>query len=82
MMNELYEIAKIAGGGGVVVAVIFGLAKAGLLKLHIGKNGNGYQKQIDELHEHAKVANEEMSEIRKDIIEIKETLAFIKGKLS
>lgn len=48
--------------------------------LENGKN-NGYQKQIDELHEHAQVANREMGEIRKDIIDIKENIAFIKGKL-
>jgi len=79
-MDELYEIAKIAGGGGIVVATIFGLAKAGLLKLQIGKNGNNYQKQIDELHEHAKTSNEEVGKIREDISQIKEDLAFIKGK--
>ena len=27
-------------------------------------NGNGYQKQIDELHAHAEVANNEMGEIK------------------
>ena len=79
-MDELYEIAKIAGGGGIIIAVIFGLAKAGLLKLQLGKNGNNYQLQINELHEHARVANEEVGKIREDISQIKEDLAFIKGK--
>ena len=48
----------------------------------LGFNGNGKQPQIDELKEHARVANEEMGLIRADISTIKGDLEFIKGKLS
>lgn len=50
-------------------------------KMIFGNGNNGYQKQIDELHEHARVANEEMSEIKKDISDIKSDVSYIRGKL-
>ena len=62
-MNELLEIAKYAGGGGVVVATMFILAKSGLLKVHIGKNGN--DKEALENHEkRLDIANREMGEVK------------------
>ena len=48
-------------------------------------NGNGnshvHQAQINALNDHAKIANEEMGDIRRDISEIKQDISFIKGKL-
>lgn len=38
------------------------------LGVKMNGNGNGYQAQIDELKEHAKVANEEMGEIKEGIV--------------
>ena len=77
------ELLKIGGSAGVGAAVIFILAKSGILKVSIGKNGNnGYQLQIDELKEHSRIANNEMGEIRKDISDIKADVSFIKGLLS
>ena len=39
-MDSLTEILKIGGGMGVAIAVLVGLAKAGLLQVKIGRNGN------------------------------------------
>ncbi len=41
------------------------------------KNEENVQKQIEALQEHAKIANEEMGEIQKDIAVIKTQLKFI-----
>ena len=51
------------------------------LGVKVNGNGNGYQKQIDELHEHAKTANEEMGKIQEDIETIKIDVGIIKGLL-
>jgi len=65
------------------IVVFYFLWKSGAIKIGNGKkNGNGYQAQIDDLKDHARVANEEMGEIRKDISAIRSDIAFIKGKLS
>jgi len=62
-----------------------------MLEKIAGKNGNsnGYQKQIDELTKHARTSNCEVGKIQKDIVviktdlrEVREDLAFIKGKIS
>ena len=47
-----------------------------------GKNGNGYQPQIDELKEHAKVANEEMKEVAEKLTELEIGQARIEGKIN
>lgn len=47
----------------------------------LGFNGNNYQPQIDELKEHARVANEEMGVIKADISLIKSDVSYIRGKL-
>jgi len=54
-----------------------------LKKLGLGnmKNGNGYQKQINELHEHAKTSNDEVGKIKDDISEIKERLISLEVKI-
>ena len=83
-MEYLESLLKIFNGlsglGFLVVLLI--LYKSGLLGFLIKRNGNGQQKQIDELHEHARVANEEMSVVKRDIAEIKADISFIRGKLS
>ena len=52
-------------GGG-----LFTLIKLGLLKISIGKNGNGHQAQIEQLFNHAEIANGEMGAIKESIIKI------------
>ena len=47
------------------------------LGLGNGENKNGYQLQIDELREHAKIANEEMSEVKERLIGIETKLDII-----
>ena len=51
------------------------------LGIKMNGNGNGYQKQIDELHEHAKTSNEEVGKIQEDIETIKIDVGIIKGLL-
>ena|SRR3990167_6786070 len=52
-----------------------------LLKINGKENGNGYQKQIDELHEHARTSNEEVGKIQTDIAQIKSDLSYLRGRL-
>jgi len=70
----------------ILVGLLFGkdyILSPILAKWGIKVNGkeNGYQPQIDELKEHARIANQEMGEIRKDISDIKSDVAYIRGKL-
>lgn len=82
-MNELsiiIELAKVAP----TIFIIIVLWKVGIIKFGNGKNGNGgngYQAQIDILEDHARTANQEVGKIQKDIVSIKEDIAFIRGKL-
>ena len=84
-LSNIKDIVAGIGSAGFLIGIIIAW-KTGLLSyiLNLKKNGNGngYQKQIDELHDHAKIANEEMSDIKKDISAIREDIGFIKGKLS
>ena len=64
-----------------LIAVFYFLWKSGAINIGNGKK-NGIQAQIDELKEHAKTANEEMSTIKDHISDIKEDISFIRGKLS
>ena len=76
----LLDIVGTVGGVASPLITIFFLWKIGLIGNK--KNGNGIQRQIDELHEHAKSANEEMGSMNGHILEIKEDISYIKGKLS
>ena len=76
-MDSLTEILKIGGGMGVAVAVLVALAKAGLLQVKIGKNGNGQtphdenvtriernEKDIEKHEQRLEIANREMGEVK------------------
>ena len=82
IMDWLIEIGKYAGGAGVVAAVFFSLVKMGLLKVHIGKNGNGDKNEARfvDLEGHAKIANEEMAEVKEDISEMRTDIAVVKNQ--
>ena len=66
----------------ILIALLFAkdyLLPSILKKLGLnGKNEDGYQGQINELKNHAKVANKEMGEIREDIRVIKNDIDWIK----
>lgn len=96
-MPDLSSILQVPLLQAVGVVFLIGLAErigipiVSIIKslLKINGNGNGYQPQIDELRIHARVANEEMSDVKRDIGEIKadmsnlkENVAFIRGSLS
>ena len=77
--NTFVDIAQTAP----FIAVFYFLWKSGAIKIgNNKKNGNSYQCQIDSLSKHARIANDEVGKIQKDISEIKEDVAFIRGKLS
>ena len=65
------------GGGGAILALI----KGGLIKIQIGKvNGNGTKTELDELHQHAEIANTEMGEMNRKfdkLIEMTQEILFI-----
>ena len=61
-MSETITAIIAALGGGVA---FWGAVKAGLIKIQIGKNGNGAKVELEELHRHAEIANTEMGEINK-----------------
>ena len=62
MTTEIITVIISSLGGGVA---FWGAVKAGLIKIQIGKNGNGTKKEIEDLHKHAEIANTEMGEINK-----------------
>ena len=70
-MDSLTEILKIGGGMGVAIAVLVGLAKAGLLQVKIGRNG-----QINEKIE-IKTVLEKLPGLIKELPVIKEQLETI-----
>ena len=77
--NTFIDIAQTAP----FIAVFYFLWKSGAIKIGNGKkNGNSYQCQIDELQNHAKVANSEMKIIKEDISEIKSDVSFIRWVIS
>src|SRR3990167_10554338 len=66
------ELLKIGGGIGVGAAVIYALAKSGILKISIGKNGNGIESQLKALGEnhlaHIEEKLEKLVEQNKEIL--------------
>ena len=56
----------INNAGAVILIII--LYKSGVLNLLLNKNGNGKEKRVEELEEHAKVANAEMKEVKEQLI--------------
>ena len=54
----------INNAGAVILIII--LYKSGVLNLLLNKNGNG--KRVGELEEHAKIANEEMGEVKEQLV--------------
>ena len=90
---ELFNfIAQVPLAQALGVVLLIGIAErsgipvVSIIKKVLKLNGNGHQSglqpQIDELHEHARVANSEMGEIRKDISDIKADVAFIRGLIT
>lgn len=80
MLEQYLPIIDLIQSGGFIgLLILLAFPKT---RKWLGFNGNGSQAQIDELKEHARVANEEMALIRSDISDIKGDLEFIKGKLS
>ena len=85
-MEYIEQIATVfssIGGLGFLIGVIV-LWKVGLLEflLNIKKNGNGKQDEINrDLFEHAKVANEEMSEIKTALAVINQKLDSIEDDI-
>ena len=75
-MNEIItSIISIILGG----TAFWGAVKSGLIKIQIGKNGNGNQ-EIADLHKHAEVANTEMGEMNRKfdkLIEMTQEILFI-----
>ena len=51
------------------------------LKAKVFGNGNGYQGQINELHKHAEISNNEVGKIKEDIAIIRTDIGWIKEKL-
>ena len=78
-MNEITEIISFVQDIGFIgLLIVLAIPKT---RAWLGF-ANGYQPQIDILTDHARVANEEMGEIKKDVSTIKGDLEFIRGKLS
>ncbi len=76
--NTFVDIAQTAP----FIAVFYFLWKSGAIKIgNSKKNGNSYQCQIDALSDHARTSNEEVGKIQKDIVSIKEDVAYIRGKI-
>lgn len=73
-------IAFIQDIGFIGVLIILAVPK--LRRRVFGEDHDNHQEQIDQLKEHAKVANEEMGEIQESVSNIEKDVAFIKGKLN
>ena len=54
----------INNAGAVILIII--LYKSGVLSLLLNKNGNG--KRVEELEEHARIANKEMGEVKEQLV--------------
>lgn len=66
-------------GLGFLVGVIV-LWKVGLLEFLLNfkkKNGNGTEHRIEDLEEHAKIANEEMKEVKERLVSIETKMDLI-----
>ena len=72
------ELLKIGGGIGVGAAVIYGLAKSGILKISIGKNGNGVEAQLKIIEENHLAHIEEKLE---KLVEQNQEILFIVREL-
>ena len=57
----------INNAGAVILIIV--LYKSGVLTLLLNKNGNG-NGRVKELEEHAKIANEEMGEVKERLVAI------------
>ena len=78
-INFFRDIFSSLSGLGFLVGIIV-LYKTGLLGylLTLKKNGNGnYQAQIDELKKHTAVANQEMEEVKNNLVSINTKLEII-----
>ena len=58
------------------------LAVPKLRKIFFNGDSDVHQPQIDELKEHAKIANSEMGQVVDRLDEIEKDVSFIRGKLS
>ena len=76
----LLDIIGTVGGVASPLVTIFVLWKIGLIGN--GKKNGLVQGQIDELRKHAETSNHEVGLIQQHILEIKEDISYIKGKLS
>lgn len=81
--DYILKLTSSLGGLGFFVGIIIAY-KIGLLDfvLKLKKNGNGVSEhRIEDLEAHAKIANDEMREIRDRLGRIEADVNFIRGKL-
>lgn len=88
-MDQLTHILNIPIAQALGVIMLIGVAERvgipiiSIIKSIMKINGtDNYQAQIDELGRHADTSNHEVGLIQKDIVVIREDIAFIRGVIS